>query len=58
MSIINTPTTLMTPEKARKIAEELNGSDDWSYRVVDCPKGKGFSFVEIFDEDGEFVGKL
>ena len=54
----NAPAKLMTPEKAERLAAELRaGDEDWSYVVKHCPKGTGFSFIEIYDEDGEFVSK-
>jgi len=55
-NILNVPAKLMAPEKAEQIAAELRVSDeDWSYVVKHCPNGTGFSFIEIYDEDGEFV---
>jgi hypothetical protein len=52
------PYSLLEPEHAEQIASELQEEDpDWSYRVQHDPKGTGLSFIEIFDEDGEFVGR-
>lgn len=49
---------LMAPEKAERFAAELRaGDEDWSYVVKHCPKGTGFSFIEIYDEDGDFISK-
>lgn len=51
------PPKLFKPEKALQIAKELKTSDpDWDYRVKHDPKGKGYSFIEIYDESGEFIG--
>jgi hypothetical protein len=44
-------------ELAATMAEAEDGCG-WKYVAVHCPKGTGFSFINIFDEDGEFVGKL
>jgi len=55
---LDTTATLYTPEKAEAVAAELNATDDWSYRPVHDPKGTGWSYIEIYDEDGEFVAKL
>ena len=44
---------------AEKAAKELKASDpEWDYRVVHDPKGTGYSFIEVFDEDGEFVARV
>jgi hypothetical protein len=52
------PYSLLEPGHAEQIALELQEEDpDWSYRVQHDPKGTGLSFIEIFDEDGEFVGR-
>lgn len=40
-------------EKANSIAQELNGSDDWKYQVVDCKNGLGR--IDVFDEENELV---
>lgn len=40
-------------EKANSIAQELNGSDDWTYQVVDCKNGLGR--IDVFDEENELV---
>jgi hypothetical protein len=56
---ISTPTTYFTRDKVDAAAAELAKSDpDWEYRVVNDPKGTGYSFIEIYDEDGEFVHKF
>ena len=56
--LLDTTSGLYTPERAKEIAAEMNATDDWEYRVVHDPTGKGYSFIEIYDEDGEFVAKL
>lgn len=52
--------TLFTPEAARELVAQMNAEadDDWTYRVLDDPTGRGSSLVEIYDEDGEFIGRL
>ena len=52
--------TLLPPERAEEIARDLQAADEdgWTFRAVHDPKGKGLSFVEIRDEDGELVGRL
>ncbi len=55
-NLLNTPAKLMKPTDAEWIAHELRlGDPDWAYVVKHCPKGTGLSFIEIYDEDGEFV---
>lgn len=49
---------LFAPAEAERVAAEMSASgEDWTYRVVRGPKGTGYSFIEIYDEDGAFVGK-
>lgn len=50
---------LFEPEQAEAVAEDLRESDpDWTYEVKHDPKGTGKSFIEIYDEDGEYVGRV
>lgn len=51
---------LFAPAKADELAANLNADveDGFVYTVVHCPKGTGFSFITITDEDGNVVGKL
>ena len=56
--MLNTTSNLYAPERAEEIAKEMNASDDWTYTVIHDPAGTGYSFIEIYDEDGEFVSKL
>ena len=59
MKTLDTTETLFAPAKAIKVAAELAAGDpDWTYTVVHCPRGTGYSFINIFDEDGEFVSKV
>ncbi len=59
MKLIDTTHKLFSPEKAEEVACEMAAGDpDWEYRVVHCPKGTGLSFIEIYDEDGEFVSRV
>jgi hypothetical protein len=52
------PYSLLEPERAEQIALDLQEEDpDWSYQVRHDPKGTGLSFIEIFDEEGKFVGR-
>lgn len=47
--------TLMTPDKAKQIADinNQNVEDDWSYEVL--PVGK-YCVVQVTDEDDFFLG--
>ena len=58
--MLDTTETLYTKEKAEAIAAMMNADtdDDWTYLPNHCPNGTGFSFIEVYDEDGEFVAKL
>jgi len=59
MLTLDTTETLYTKDQAETIAAEMNAADDdWEYRPVHDPKGTGYSFIEVYDEDGEFVGKM
>lgn len=59
MKLIDTTSKLFSPDKAEAAAAELRAGDpDWKYVVRHDPKGTGYSFIEIFDEDGAFVGKV
>ena len=57
--MLDTTETLFNPKKANAVAAELKANDpDWDYIVVHDPSGKGYSFINIFDENGEFVSKF
>lgn len=58
MKQLDTTGTFYTKEDADRIAAEMNATDDWTYTAMHDPKGTGYSFITIHDEDGEFVGKL
>ena len=54
--ILNEPHKLYSRGKAEIVAAELQKSDpDWKYIVVHSPTSTGYSFIEVYDEDGEFV---
>ena len=48
------------PKKAEQIANKLNASldDEWTYHVKHNPKGTGYSLIEVYDENNEFVTYL
>jgi len=53
---LDTTRQLFQPKKAEQVAKKLKRSDpDWDYKVIHDPKKTGYSFIEIYDEDGEFV---
>jgi len=56
---INNTYKSFSPEKAEQVAAELNAveDDDWTYVVRHDPKGTGYSFIEVYDEDGYLIGK-
>ena len=57
MMISNRPATLYSPEAAIAKAADINAADaDWDYVVIHDPKGTGYSFIEIRDEDAEVIG--
>lgn len=58
MKKLDTTPTLYTRERAEEIAAEMNKTDDWHYIPAHDPNETGYSFIEIYDECGEFVGKL
>lgn len=55
---------LFKPAEADKIAAKLNAEshaedgDGWDYKVIHDPTGKGYSFIEIWDDEGYEVGRL
>ncbi|MBC8508774.1 MAG: hypothetical protein H8D34_28285 [Chloroflexi bacterium] len=54
---MNTINRLFEKEEARRIVDALNSDpeDDWTYVEVHDPKGTGYSRIEVYDENGEFV---
>lgn len=59
-AIIRHTEKLFAPAEADRVAAEMNENvdDDWAYEAIHDPKGTGYSFISIYDEDGEFVGKV
>lgn len=56
---LDTTSQFFTREQAERVAAEMNaGDDDWTYRPNHDPRGTGYSFIEVYDENGEFVSKL
>lgn len=56
---MNHTSKLFNPKDAEIQADALRSQDeDWTYVVKHDPTGKGYSFIEIYDEDGEFVEKF
>ena len=59
MKTLDQTPTLYQPEKAVAVAAEYKtGDPDWEYRVVHDSTGQGYSFVEVYDEDGYMIGHL
>ncbi len=58
-TITNLPATLFAADKVDAVAAEMQANDDdWTYVVKHDPTGRAYSLIEIYDEDGEFVGKV
>ena len=53
MNLMTARTGAYSLDNAKEIAKEMNASDDWTYRVVDCENGLGR--IDVFDEDNELV---
>ena len=59
MMINNRPATLYSPEDAEAQARILQADDsDWTYEAIHDPKGTGWSFIVIRDEDGDLIGRM
>ena len=59
MLTIEQPRQFFSKDHAERVAREMGEDDpDWTYTPVHPPDGKGWSFVEIRDEDGEFIGHV
>jgi len=58
-TIDSTP-KLYRPAAAEEKVLKLNANtdDDWTYSVKHDPKGTGYSLIEVYDEEGEFVTYL
>jgi len=55
---MDTTEKLFSPDEAIKAAAQLRlGDPDYEYIVCHDPKGTGYSFIEVWDEDG-FVSKF
>ena len=59
MKLLDTTHTLYTKEDADNVAAKMTKADDegWTYVAVHDPAGTGYSFIEVYDECGEFVGR-
>ena len=56
MKKLDTTHQLFSPAEAEKVAKELQqGDPEWQYEVIHDPAKTGFSFIEIYDENGDFV---
>ena len=59
MKKLDTTHKTFQPAKAEKVAKELQVNDpDWTYIVNHDPKGTGLSFIEIYDENNDFVERF
>jgi hypothetical protein len=59
MKQLDTTHKLFSPAQATAVAAELQAGDpDWTYTAVHDPKGTGYSFITITDEDGVLVGRV
>ncbi len=59
MKLIDTTPTLYPPLEAEKVAAEMQkGDPDWTYKVKHDPAGHGYSLIEVYGEDGEFVANV
>ena len=59
MKRLDTTHRLYAKEAADALAAELTEGDEdgWTYEAVHDPRGTGGSFIEIYDEAGDFVGR-
>ena len=57
---IKNPNSIMTTERAEKLAADLNADnlDDWTYEVVKNPENESRAIVKASDENGDFVTYL
>jgi dienelactone hydrolase len=59
LASIKEPDHMFPHNKAEELAKKNQKDDpEWTYKAVPNPKKHGFSFVEIYDEDGKHVGNL
>jgi hypothetical protein len=54
------PKYYKNPSDAEVAAASAEAGDDcgWKYVAVHCPDGTGFSYINVFDENGDLVGKM
>jgi hypothetical protein len=58
MKLLDATHTLFPPAQAETIAAAMQADDGWTYRVKHDPNGTGYSFIEVYDEDGDFVARV
>ncbi len=59
MTLLNRPAKLFEPTEAELIAVDMQSEDpEWTYTVRHDPTGRGYSLIDVFDEDGEFVATV
>ena len=59
MTLLNQPAKLFEPTEAELIATDMQSEDpEWTYTVRHDPIGRGYSLIDVFDEDGEFVATV
>ena len=59
MTLLNQPAKLFDPTEAVLIAADMQSEDpEWTYTVRHDPTGRGYSLIDVFDEDGEFVATV
>jgi len=60
MKLLDQTHNLYTKEQADDTAAMLNDTmdDGWEYTAIHDPAGTGYSFIEVRDEEGKFVGKM
>ena len=59
MKLLDTTEHLYAPATAETVAAALQAGEEegWTYRVVHDPTGRGYSYIAIYDDDGEMIGK-
>ena len=51
--------TLYKPVEAEAAAAELRKYDpEWTYTVVHCPAGTGLSYIDVYDNVNNYLGKF
>ena len=59
MTLLNQPAKLFEPTEAELIAADMQSEDpEWTYTVRHDPTGRGYSLIDVFDEDGKFVATV